>query len=198
MTSPFRQVAAITVAIALLALISMDLMFRDLRVWWDVHSFTSDVVSNLLVVAITVLIIDDIVARRRRRDRAFSVAIQVLIIYQQAVRTYEAAITQGEESSGSSDPSRELRNLAALLLPSSANLFEDPAARQFLVEVERFTGSVFRSVAPKRGREDRRDARELLTSSMSDLQATADPLIERLPSYVRDTVNRSAQSEDKG
>jgi hypothetical protein len=42
---------------------------------------TGDAVTSLLVVAVTALIFDEIVARRRRWDRATSVAVQVLILF---------------------------------------------------------------------------------------------------------------------
>jgi hypothetical protein len=75
--------------------------------------------------------------------------------------------------------------LASMLLSASTSLFDDPAARVFLTEVERFTGSVFRSVTSA-GRDDQSlGDGDPLAQSISDLRATAEPLLDRLPTEVR-------------
>ena len=57
-------------AVLLLALVASDLWIERARVWWDRHSLTSSVVSNLLVLAVTALIVDEVIARRQRQERA--------------------------------------------------------------------------------------------------------------------------------
>jgi hypothetical protein len=88
--SVLRWVAAAAIAATLLALVACEIWVTTVRAWWDRHSLTGDVVSSLLVVGATVLIFDEILARRQRKERAGSVAVQVLIVYGQAVRAYDA------------------------------------------------------------------------------------------------------------
>jgi hypothetical protein len=190
-SSTFRRLAAVIVALAVLALIACDLEVMSFRRWWDVHSFTGDVVSSLMVVAFTVLIIDEAVARRQRRDRAFSVAAQVLIVFEQAHRAYKAAILEADGKASSYDAPEELRSLATMLLSASPSLYDDPAARPFLFQVERFTGAVFGLIAPQGSRE-KGDSHELLDQALSDLRATAEPLFFRLPADIRATITGNA------
>jgi hypothetical protein len=95
-------------------------------------------------VAFTALIVDEAIAKRQRRDRAFSVAAQVLIVFEQAHRAYKAATIEVEGKASSYDAAEELRSLANMLLSASPNLFDEPAARRFL-----FSGrAVHRSGVP--------------------------------------------------
>ncbi|MGA3219711.1 MAG: hypothetical protein ABSE77_11665 [Acidimicrobiales bacterium] len=79
--SRLRRAAAVTTAGVLLGLVACDVWVAGVRAWWDRHSFTSCVVSSLLVLGVTVLIIDEVLARRQRRERAGPVAVQALIVY---------------------------------------------------------------------------------------------------------------------
>jgi hypothetical protein len=195
--STLRRLAAAGVALAVLGLTVSDLEIRRFQLWWDAHSFTGDVVSSLLVVAFTALIVDEAVARRQRRDRSFSVAAQVLIVFQQAHRAYKAAISQAEGKSGSYDASEELRSLAIMLLSASPSLFDDPAGRCFLFQVERFTGAIFGSIAPQVSDREKRDGLDLLTPALSDLRATAEPLFNRIPADIRATIAGSSLTFDE-
>lgn len=90
--SLLRRVGAAVTAVMLVALVGADLSVTGARAWWDRHSFTSCVVSSLLVLGATALIVDEIVARRQRRERAVSVAVQGLIVYEQALRAYDVVM----------------------------------------------------------------------------------------------------------
>ena len=104
--------------------------------------------ANLLVVAFTALIVDEVVARRQQRKRGVSVAVQGLIVYGQARRAYGAVNASGDGGSDTLDASEELRTLASMLLTASSALFDDPVARRFLEQVERFAGSMIRVGRP--------------------------------------------------
>jgi hypothetical protein len=195
-SSTLRRLAAVIVALAVLALIASDVEIRTFRLWWDAHSFTGDIVSSFLLVAFTALVVDEAVARRQRRDRAFSVAAQVLIVFEQACRTYKAAIVEADGKPSSYDASEELRSLASMLLSASPSLFDDPAGRIFLFQVERFTGAVFGSIAPQGSDREKQDSRDLLTPALSDLRATAEPLLHRIPPDIRATITGSSLTFD--
>jgi hypothetical protein len=189
-----RRVAAACAVTALLVLVGCDLWIAGVRDWWDRHSLTGSVVSNLLVLAVAGLIVDEVVARRQRRQRAVSVAVQGLIVYGQARRAY-AAVTDGSvadlRSSGATD---ELRTLAGMLLTASPNLFDDPEARRFLDQVERFSVSLFRSISAAPGDTHSPQGVERLASEMAQLKATVEPLVARIPTEDRLVLEGSSQA----
>jgi hypothetical protein len=130
-----------------------------------------------LVLAVTGLIVDEVVARRQRRERSVSVAVQGLIVFGQARRSCNAILSSDVDEPRSSTAGDEVRTLASMLLTASPSLFDDPAARRFLEQVERFSVSLFRSsdgVLSAHGR-------ERLTAEMSELENAVRPLLERIP-----------------
>jgi hypothetical protein len=163
------------------------------RTWWERHSFTSSVVSSLLVLGVTALIFDEVVARRQRRERAVSVAVQGLIVYGQARRTYDAIIAvprRGEGAAQANGAPEELRSLANMLLVASPALFDDPEARLFLESVQRLAGSMYRAssaatipslTGPRLGP----DSLDRLRAERSQVDERIKPLAARVPSQDR-------------
>jgi hypothetical protein len=194
MNRPVRRAAAVLVAMSLLALVATDLWVAGVRMWWDRHSITGSIASSLLVVAFTGLIVDEVVADRQRRDRSASVAVQALIVYGQIRRTYAAITTTGASGSDPVDTTDELRTVATMLLTASTGLFDDPEARRFLEESERFTATMLRSVTRKTGDGPGDGARERLESGMSRLRETVAPLMARLSPEDRSVLEGSAES----
>jgi len=165
----------------LLALVACDVWIGGFRGWWDRHALTGSIVSSLVVVAATALIVDEVIARRQRRDRAMSVAVQGLIVFGQARRAYGAVIATGGGPPRSTSAPEELRTLASMLLTASPSLFDDPAARRFLEQVERFSASMIRTVSASPAPGPSAEDRERLLSEMSELQTTVAPLLARIP-----------------
>ena len=179
-----RRVTAAAVAASLVVLVVCDLSIGSFQAWWDHRSLTASIVSNLLVLAVTALIVDEIVARRQRKERATSVAVQALIVYGQGRRTWNAVKSSAADLKGTANGAgsalEEWRALANMLLTASPALFEDPEARRFLEEVERFSGLVL-------GRFRRSDGtladddRQHLEAEFSKVEQAVRPLVERLP-----------------
>jgi hypothetical protein len=181
MYEALRRFAAAAVAMILLALVAGDLWLPSFQLWWDQHSLTCSAAASLLVLAVAGLIVDEVVARRRRRERSVSVAVQALIVYGQARRTWSAIMTigvTGEESRGSQV--EELRTLASMLLTAAPSLFDDRVARRFLEEVEVFSAAVF-PVATRSQEQLSDEDRAHLESAMTRLQAAVEPLFVRIP-----------------
>jgi len=198
--SGLRPAAAVASAAVLLGLVVCDVWVAGVRAWWDHHSFTSCVVSSLLVLGVTVLIIDEVLARRQRKERGASVAVQALIVYAQALRTCDAVLAMAVVGAGVGggagggaaelgvsqvDVRDEVRNLASMILVSSPALFDDPEARLFLEEVQRLAGRMYGvlarymlSPAPPTGGDDGTVA--ALTASRSKMGARLRPLAARL------------------
>jgi hypothetical protein len=177
--------AAAAVALGLIVLVVCDLWIGGFRTWWDGHSLTGSIVANLLVLAVTALIVDEVVARRQRRDRSVTVAVQGLIVYGQARRTHDAIVTSGAQGQSAGGPGDELRTLATMLLSASPSLFDDPAARRFLEQVERFSVTMLRAVSTPVGRAIGADDRDRLSTEMARLKETVQPLLIRIPPEER-------------
>lgn len=182
------------VAIALVALLAGDLWIADVRVWWDRHSLTGSIVSNLLALAVTALIVDEVVARRQRRQRSVSVAVQGLIVYGQARRAHEAVKSAGRGDLRSSGAPDELRTLAGMVLTASPSLFDDPAARRFLEQVERFSVSMLHTVTASSGGGRSTDGDDRLASEMEELKVTVEPLLARIPAGDRSLLEGTPRS----
>jgi hypothetical protein len=193
MNDPIRRVAAAGVAVTLIALVVCDQRIASFQAWWDRHSFTGSVMANLLVVAVTALIVDEVVARRQQRKRGVSVAVLGLIVYGQARRAFGAVNASGEGGSDTLDASEELRTLASMVLTASSALFDDPVARRFLEQVERFAGSMIRVVAQRHEDPVSADAREHLEAGMAQVKTTIEPLMARLPASDRSALEGQPQ-----
>jgi hypothetical protein len=176
-----RRVVAAAVALALVGLVACDLSIGGFRTWWDRHALTSSIISNLLVLAVAALIVDDVVARRQRRERAVSVAVQGLIVFGQASRACDAIIGGDVDRPSSSGADGELRTLATMVLTASPSLFDDPEARRFLEQVERFSVSMFRAARVSAASVLSADDHERLEAEMAQLKATVAPLLRRIP-----------------
>jgi hypothetical protein len=185
---------AAAVALTLVGLIASDLAIGGFRTWWDRHSLTGSIVSSLLVLAVTGLIVDEVVARRQRRERASSVAVQGLIVFGQAERACDALTSNDMDDSRYKSAVEELRTLATMLLTASPILFDDPEARQFLEQVERFSVSMFRAAYASSGSTLSADNRERLKVERVRLKATVEPLLMRIP--LQDRALLEGSSED--
>ena len=175
-------------------MIACDLWLGGFRAWWNRDSLTGSIVSNLLVLAVAGLIVDDVVASRQRRARAVSVAVQGLIVFGQARRACGAILNTDDKTPGSGAAEDELRTLASMLLTASPNLFDDPEARLFLGQVERFSASMIHTVDASSPAALSSDSRQRLTAEMSQLESTIQPLLARIP--LEDRALLEGPSED--
>jgi hypothetical protein len=182
-----RLVAAATALAALVALVACDASVATLRSWFDAHALTASVVANLLTVAVTLLVVDQIVARRRQKERAVSVAVQSLILYAQARRAHRAVVAAQRDGSWPG-VEEELRSLAALLLAASAALFDDPAARAFLEQLQRSSASMVRVVRRASAGNAARDDDAQLEGVIADMQHAIIPLLRRIPDAEREMI----------
>jgi hypothetical protein len=181
-----RRVAAIAAVAVLAVLVSFDFVDSGFRSFWDRHSFTASVVANLLVLAIAALVVDEIVALRQRRQRQVSVSVQGLLLYGQARRAYRSVVG-GEEAGGV----EELRAFASMLLTASSNLFDDPDARSFLEEVQRFTGVMYGALSTATDGKLTDAGAEKLSGQMARLDSAVKPLMNRIPPQERSAIEET-------
>jgi hypothetical protein len=93
--------AAILVTLLTIALVLGDLVDEGMRRWWSAHALTTDTVSGLLVLLITVLVADQLLSRQQSRNRARAVAAQAAIMVAQATRAGKAVAGLTHVSAGS-------------------------------------------------------------------------------------------------
>jgi hypothetical protein len=177
-----RRVGALLIAAAIVFLIVYDIVRgRGFSAWWDKHAITASLVSDLLIVGATALIFDEVQAYRRRKDRSLTVAAQGLIVYGQAREAYQAVMANlSDPSSGTSVPD-ELKDLASNLLVASPSLFDDPDARDFLLQLDRLMAALFAAANGQGDRPDGLGQTVGLTNRMNDVDASFQPLVARFP-----------------
>ena len=114
-----------------------------MRRWWATHALTTDTVSGLLVLLITLLVVDQVVRLRQINDRARAVAAQAAIIMAQAVR----AVARGTQGRGGrrrrSDrdaAADELRTYMMMLMVGAPVLIDARASRTFLEQAQAVAG----------------------------------------------------------
>jgi hypothetical protein len=186
-----RRLGAVVIAAAIVVLIVDDLTEQHFAHWWDAHAITTSLISDLLIVGATAFIFDEVVAYRQRKDRSLSVAAQALIVYGQAREAYQAVMANlSDPSSGNGVPD-ELRDLASNLLVASPSLFDDPDARDYLLQLDRLMASLFAAASGRFDRPDGLGQTSALTQQMNQVQASFRPLVARFPpdyqQRVRDT-----------
>ena len=106
-----------------------------MRRWWDGHALTTDTVSGLLVLLITLLVVDQVVRLRQLNARARAVAAQAAIIMTQAGRTLSAvnqATAKGAHDSDRDAANDQLRTYMMMLLVGAPVLIDAQVSRNFL------------------------------------------------------------------
>ncbi len=120
-------------------LVVLDVTDKAMRRWWDGHALTTDTVSGLLVLLITLLVIDQVVRLRQLNARARAVAAQAAIIMTQAGRTLRSvsqAVAQGADDSDRDAASDELRTYMMMLLVGAPVLIDAQVSRSFLEQAQ--------------------------------------------------------------
>jgi hypothetical protein len=183
-----RRIAAVVVSVALVALVVCDISINRFTAWWNAHSLTGDIVSSLLLLAVTGFVVDEVVARRRRRDREVSVAAQALIVYGQARRTCDALVGPRPNGRDLKAAKEESRDLASMVLTASSSLFDDPAGREFLGRVQRLMAALYVvSYTAPAGFEPGK--LEQVKTEMTELTASVTPLMARVPPELLPTLD---------
>ncbi len=177
-----RRVGALLIAAAIVILMVYDVLNgRGFSDWWARHAITTSLVSDLLIVGATALIFDEVQAYRRRQERSLSVAAQGLIVYGQAREAYQAVLASTSGPSPGGGIPDELRDLASNLLVASPSLFDDPDARDFLLQLDRLMASLFAAANGQSDRPDGLGQAGHLTDQMNAVQSSFQPLVARFP-----------------
>ena len=142
-------IAALVVTLLTGVLVILDITDAAMRRWWAGHALTTDTVSGLLVLLITLLVVDQVVRLRQINSRARAVAAQAAIIMTQAGRTLSAvtqAAAKGADDSDRDAASDEVRTYMMMLLVGAPVLIDAQMSRNFLEQAQAVGGLMAISV----------------------------------------------------
>jgi hypothetical protein len=176
--------AATVITLLAAVLVVLDINDGAMRRWWDGHALTTDTVSGLLVLLITLLVVDLVVSLRQINDRSRAVAAQAAIVMTQAMRASQAVAQATAKGAGPDDrdtASDELRTYMMMLLVAAPVLIDVRVSRSFLeqaqlvaAEMARALGITARSLKPG----TLADAR--LDDAVQQLRSASTPLLQVL------------------
>ena len=173
-------VAAIVVTLVTWGLVVLDITDTGMRRWWAGHALTTDTVSGLLVLMITVLVVDQVVRYRQLSDRARAVGAQAVIVVGQAQRA-SRVITQAVSGSGDQDAaSDEFRTYMMMLLVAAPVLIDAKVSRTFLEQAQTLGGEMAHALALTGGKPDPKDSATRLDGAVKRLRVACDPLLQVL------------------
>lgn len=164
--------AAAVLALAVV-LVALDLVVASVHRFWVRHSFTSSVLSGVLVLLLTVLIVDRVTHFRKERDQSRAIAAQAAVIVAQAMRTADAIGSAGsdDEREAAAD---ELRTYMMMLLTSAPLLIDATSPRLFLEAGQRLAYLLSRSL---RATADGAEQPIKLDDEIERLRQAAAPLV---------------------
>jgi hypothetical protein len=187
--------AAILVTLLTLALIVGSLLDAGIRDWWDSHSLTTDTVSGILVLLITILVVNQLLNLRRERQRSQAVAAQAAIMVAQAAQSPGAISSVTGGSGDRNTASEDFRIYTLMLLISAPVFIGDATARRFLERAQYLAGVEAQTLERIGGSQDGGAAPgDGLDDAMKQLESAAAPLLQALRPEVRDSIQRIGQT----
>ena len=190
--------AAVLAVLVTLALVAGELTHAGQRRWWAARPLTTDTVSGLLVLLVTVLVVNHLLTRRQARQRGHAVAAQAAIIVAQAARSAGAvsSVTGGPGDRGTA--SDGFRTYTIMLLISAPVLIGDPVARRFLEQAQ-YLGAVMAAAltAIDRSPDGATVPGDGLDDAVQQLQRTAAPLLQLLSPAIRDSIQNIGQTAEE-
>ena len=174
------------------AVVILELTDGAMRRWWTGHALTTDTVSGLLVLLITLLVVDQVVRLRQINNRARAVAAQAAIILAQAQRASQSvsqAVAQGADTSDRDAASDEVRTYMMMLLVGAPVLIDENVARSFLEQAQAVGGLMAYALGMAPGRPSPASAPDArLDAAVRHLKAAAAPLLQVLDPETRAAV----------
>jgi hypothetical protein len=176
--------AALAATLVTAGLVLADINDAGMRHWWSGHALTTDTVSGLLVLLITLQVVNQVVRRRQLRDRAQAVAAQAAIMMAQADRASSAVSAVLDGSGDRSSASDEFRTYMMMLLVGAPVLIDGRLSRAFLEQAQHLGGEMARVLATmaKAHRPEHEPAapHARLNEATAQLRAVAAPLLRPL------------------
>ena len=184
-------IGALIVTLLAGILVIGDVTDEAMRRWWDVHALTTDTVSGLLVLLITLLVVDQVVRLRQINDRARTVAAQTAIIVAQAVRA-SRSVTQGA-AAGADESDRdaaadELRTYMMMLMVGAPVLIDAKVSRSFLEQAQAVAGLLALSLGETASSSASASVDSRLDGAVQRLRDASTPVLSVLDPQARAAV----------
>jgi hypothetical protein len=171
--------ASIVAVLAMIGLVVADVADGALRRWWAAHALTTDTVSGVLVLLVTVLVVNQVLRRRQIRDRSRAIAAQAAIMMVQATRTSQAVSAALNGSGDRGAATDEVRTYMMMLLVGAPVLIDARTSRSFLEEAQRLGGEMTRALTVM-GREHSAAPNTRIDDSVARLRTASAPLLSLL------------------
>ena len=190
--------AAGLVMLVTVALIVGEITNAAQRSWWGSHSLTTDTVSGLLVLLITVLVVNQLLNLRQDRQQSHAIAAQAAIVMAQAAQSAGDVSSVTGGSGNRHDAADADRTYMLMLLISAPVFIDDPVARRFLEQAQDFGAEMTRTLAQTHSSPDgAAGPGDRLDDAMQQLQSAAAPLLQLLSPKVHDSIQRIGRSAEK-
>jgi hypothetical protein len=167
---------AVTVLALTAVLVVLDISVGSVHRYWSRHSFTSSVLSGLLVLLLTVLIVDRVTRFRRIRDQSRAVAAQAAVVLAEAERATDAVMRASQSDDDRDEASGELRTYGQMLLGSAPLLIDAKVSRAFLECAQRLASLLSRALRAI-GDKEVEQAKAQLDEGIQQLREAAAPLL---------------------
>ena len=155
-------------------LVVLDIRDASVHRFLSKHSFTSSVLSELLVFLLTVLIIARVTRTRQLRGQSPAIAAQTAIILAEAARAVDAIKTTSRATQEREAATGELSTYTHMLLTSAPALIHADLSRAFLEAAQRLAGQMFWAL---RDGDHDGAAEPRLDDAVSQLRMAAAPLL---------------------
>jgi hypothetical protein len=185
---------ALTVLVITVLLVILDISVGPVHRYWSRHSFTSSVLSGLLVLLLTVLIVDRVIRIRQFRNQSRAIAAQAAVVLAQAVRARDAIKRASPADDDREEASGELRTYTLMLLISTPVLIDAKVPRTFLESAQRLAVQLSRALRPS-GDEQAREATERMDDGVVQLRGAAAPLLQALTADERAAAVSSNEAD---
>ena len=181
--------AALAATLVTAGLVAAEIDDVGMRHWWSGHALTTDTVSGLLVLLITLLVVNQVVRRRQLRDRSQAVAAQAAIMMAQADRASKAVSAVLDGSGDRNSAADEFRTYMMMLLVGAPVLIDERVSRAFLeqaqvvaAEMAHALGVTAKSTRPGTLADKRLD------NAVQQLRTASTPLLQVLDSETQAAV----------
>ena len=173
-------IAALVVTLLTGVLVIGDITDNVMRRWWATHALTTDTVSGLLVLLITVLVVDQVLRLRQINDRARAVAAQAAIVMTQAVRASRSVAKGAAEGADEGDrdaAADDLRTYMMMLMVGAPVLIDAKVSRNFLEQAQAVAGLMALAQGATAGSASAASAGARLDGAVQKLRAASTPLM---------------------
>jgi hypothetical protein len=180
-------IAALSVLVLTVVAVVLDITDASVRDFWSRHSFSSSVVSGLLVLLLTVLFVDRVNRARKVKAQSRAIGVQAAVIVAQAGRAADAITRPSPSDDDRDEAAQELRTYMQMLLTSAPILIEARDSRAFLEVAQQTAGELFRALRV-RGADQTADVSLRVNAAVEQLHAVSAPVVVELNREERAAV----------